>query len=598
MADLGDIGGAFAFLESFFLWQVISQVVSTMLSPAFNALQQDALKTHPNMILTPDILARAVVQTFMSKQAAMEEATKSGIDETRFDVLLKLADIRLQPAELAEAVLRSYEELGAAEHEARLQGVTPDRFRILTLLAGDGIGPDQAATARRRGYIDAHGKGPDSTSFDQAIAESRLHNKWGPILFELTKAILSPPDAAQAVVRSFISHAEGAALAALSGVDAEQFRLMVDLAGDAPSPTELAVALRRAIIPYDSHDPSKPGFVQGIEQGRLANKWITMLRELAQEWPTPTDALEARLVGQVTTEESQDLYAKFGGDPTYWQLLFDTRGEAPTPLELGVLANRGAIKWNGLGPKETSFSQGFHEGRWRNKWEDAYRHLAQYRSPEGTITLFLSHGVINDEEAADEYAKLGMDATTIRRYIDEAHLEAYSDYRGATVSIALQAYHDQLINRDQALSILEGFHVTTIAANFMLDYEDAQRAFAAVNNAISRVRTLYAARKITLQTAKNALGEIGIDGTQIEGIVKSWQIENSVSVKVLTQAEITEAFKLDFMTEDEALAELENIGYTPYDAWILLSLKLKALVKGKPKQGPPPLQGQVVPGTT
>lgn len=598
MADLGEIGGAFAYLQSFFLWQIIGQVASTLLSPAFNALQQDALKAHPNMVLTPDILARAVVQTFMSRQAAMEEATKSGIDESRFNVLLKLADIRLQPAELAEAVLRSYEELGAAEHEARLQGVTPDRFRILTLLAGDGIGLDQAATALRRGYIHEHGKGPDSVSFDQAIAESRLHNKWGPILFELTKAILSPPDAAQAVVRNFISHEHGAALAALSGVDAEQFRIMVDLSGDAPSPTELAVALRRAIIPFDSGDPAKPGFVQGIRQGRLADKWITMLKELSQEWPTPTDALEARLVGQVTTKESQELYAKFGGDPAYWQLLFDTRGEAPTPLELGVLANRGDIKWNGLGPQETSFSQGFHEGRWRNKWEDAYRHLAKYRAPEGTITLFLAHGVINDEEAADEYAKLGMDEPTIKRFIDEAHLEAYSDYRGATVSIALQAYHQGIINHDQTLAILEGFHVTTVAAKFMLDFQDAQRAYEAVNNAISRVRTLYAARKITLQTAKNALGEIGIDGTQIEGIVKSWQIENSVSVKILTEAQIARAFKLGILNELEALTELQNIGYTPFDAWVLLSLEEKTLVGPRPNPGPAPPQGQVIPGTT
>jgi hypothetical protein len=303
-------------------------------------------------------------------------------------------------------------------------------------------------------------------------------------------------------------------------------------------------------------------------------------------------------VGQVTTEHSKELYARFGGDPQYWQLLFDTRGEAPTPLELGVLANRGDIPWDGLGPERTTFNQGFHEGRWRNKWEGAYRHLAKFRPPESTITLFLAHGVINDEEAADEYAKLGMDAPTIKRYIDEAHLEAYSDYRGATVSIALQAYHDGLINRAQALSILEGFHVTTVAANFMLDFQDAQRAFAAVNNAISRVRTLYAARKITLQTARTALADIGIDGTQIEGIVKSWQIENSVSVKVLTEAQIADAFKAEILTEAEALTELENIGYTPFDAWVILSLKVKQLVSGRPARGPAPPQGQVIPGTT
>lgn len=598
MPGLDELLGSNGVVTQLLLWGVVNQVVGTLMSPAFNALQQAALSKHPDMVLTPEVLARAVVQTFMGEAEAAAEAAKSGTDSQRFATLLKLAEFRLTPADLAEAVLRSYLDGAEAAAEARKQGVTADRFDTLKLLAGDGIGPQQAAEALRRGYIKDKGRGPESVSYEQAIAESRLHNKWGATLFELTKAILSPADAASAVVRGFLDRKAGITLAALSGVDADTFATMVNLAGDAPSPAELSVALRRGLIPEDSGTPDKPGFVQGIEQGRLANKWTDMIKGLAQEWPTPTDALEARLVGQVTTKESQSLYARFGGDPAYYDLLLRTRGEAPTPLELGVLANRGDIKWDGLGPDETSFTQGFHEGRWRNKWEDAYRHLAKFRSPESTIVLFLSHGVINDEEAADELAKLGMDAATIKRYIDEAHLEAYSDYRGATVSMILQAYHEQLITSDQALTVLEGFHVTPTAAKLMLELQDIQRAFEAVQNALSRIRTLYASRKITLRTVKQSLTDLGIQPDAIDGIVKSWQIENSVSVRVLTEAQIADAFKLNFLTEPEALTELENLGYTPFDAWILLSLKEKALVSGKPAQGPAPPQGQVIPGTT
>lgn len=598
MASFGDIGGAFAYLESFFVWQIVGQVASTMLNPAFNALQQDALKQHPNMVLTPDILARAVVQTFLDKAEAESEAAKSGIDANRFDTLLKLADVRLSPADLALAVLRSYETDEAAKAEARLQGVTPERFNVMKLLSGDAIGPQQAAEARRRGFIKPHGMGPDSTSYDQAIAESRLHNKWGPVLFKLTQALLSPPDLAQAVIRNFMTFEHAAAIAALSGYDDGQFRTLTELAGDSLSPTDATIALRRKLIPYDSGDPNKPGFLQAIQQGRLRDMWAPIIRDLAQEFPTPTDALEAALVGQVDKEQSQDLYATFGGDPKYWQLLFDTRGEAPTPLELGVLLNRKLIKHHGLGPEETSFDQGFHEGRWRNKWLPIYDLLRQYRPPEGIITTFLSHGVITDEQASDLYEQLGMDSQLVAWFKDEAHLEAYSEFRGLTVNATLQAYHEGIINHQQTVTILTALHVDERAAEILVELQDVQRAFEAITNAVSRVRTLYASRKITQQTARAALKDIGIDGTEIDGIVRSWQIENSVSVKVLTQAEITDAFKLGFMTEDEALTELENIGYTPYDAWILLSLKEKALVKGKPKQGPAPPQDQVIPGTT
>lgn len=598
MAGISDLLGANGVIEQLLLWNVVGQVMQAMMAPAFTNLQQDALARHPDMVITPDILARAVVSTFMGHDAAVKEAAKSGIDANRFDILVKLADVRLSPADLAEAVLRSYLDDAQAKREAKEQGITADRFDTLTLLAGDGIGPQQAAEARRRGLIKAHGKGPDSTSFDQAIAESRLHNKWGEVLFALERALLSPTDAASAVVRGFLAHAEGASLAALSGVDAATFTTMVELAGDAPSPTQLAVALRRGIIPRDSGDPGTPGFVQGIQQGRLANKWTRMIEALAQEWPTPTDALESRLVGQTTTAEAKALFERFGGDPQYFDLLFRTRGEAPTPLELGVLANRGDIKWEGLGPDETSFAQGFHEGRWRNKWQAVYRKLAVFHPPAGTVVTALAHGLIDDAQAAKYLTELGMDEAAVKMHLSEAHLEAYSALRGGNITLVVDAYYEHLLTRPEAKEALEGFHVTPTAAEMMLELVDNKRAFAAVNNALSRIRTLYAGRKITVETARDALKQLGVDGTSINEVISAWQIENGVSVKTLTAAQITDAWFIEAITEDEALVELENIGYTPFDAWVLLSIKGKALQKGKPAQGPAKKQGQVTPGTT
>lgn len=598
MAGMNDLFGKGGAVEQLMLWNTAGQVISTIGQPAFTALLQDVMAKHPNQALTPDVLARAVVQTFIKATDAKSEAAKSGMDASRFDIMLKLAQVRIQPADLAEAYLRSYKDLASAEAEAAEQGVDAERFAILALLAGDGIGPQQAAMARRRGIIGDSGTGPGSTSYEQAIAESRLHNKWADALYELTQALLSPADAAEAVVRGFLAPDAGLAIADLSGVSAVDFNVMVSLAGDAPSPTELAEALRRKIIPFDSGDPDEPGFVQGIRQGRLANKWTDMIERLAQEWPTPTDALEARLVGQITDTESQALYATFGGDPQYWQLLFETRGESPTPLELGVLANRGVIPWDGTGPDKTTFTQGFNEGRWRDKWRDVYRELAKYRPPESTITLFLSHGIITDDDAADSYTKLGMDQQTVAQFVAEAHLEAYSDYRGATVSTILQAYHDQLLTPDQAAQILTDLHVDPNAVLILLELQDIQRAFASVNNAVSRVRTLYAARKITEQTATDTLDKLGIPPTSVQGMLRAWQLENSISVRTLTEAQIVSAWELQILNYDQALTELGNIGYTPFDAWVLLSIKAKQVLPGAPTVGPPPTQGAVVPGTT
>ena len=598
MAGFSGLFGKDGAIEQLVVWQCIGQVISAMGQPGFTALLQKVQEQHPNVVLAPDVLARGVVAAFVTEAAARSDAAKSGIDADRFELLVKMAKVRISPGDLAEAVLRSYMPKDAADKEAQNQGVTPERLSILTLLAGDGIGPQQAAEALRRGIIKAEGRGPDSTSYRQAIAESRLHDKWGGVLFDLTRALLSPPAAAEAVVRGFLTGEAGAKVAALSGVPGDDFAIMVNLAGDAPSPTALAEALRRGIIPLDSGDPSIPGFMQGIQQGRLANKWAPMLQLLSMLWPTPTDALEARLTGQVTTAESQALYAKFGGDPQYFDLLFHTRGEGPTPLELGILANRGIIPWEGTGPDVTTFEQGVHETRFRNKWLDAYRALAVYRPPESTIVVMLEHGIITNEQAADMLSKLGMDNDTVAMYLSEAHFNEVSQYRGTTVDTVLTAYHEQLLTLDQATQILTDLHVDPLSAKIMVELQGIKRAFAAVNNVVSRIRTLYAARKITVGTVTDALTKLGIPADNIQGMVSAWSLENSISVKVLTEAQILKAWKLGILSDDETSTELQNIGYTPFDAYVLMQSEVKDAVLTRPPSGPAPPQGQVIPGTT
>lgn len=598
MAGIGDLFGRNGILEQLLLWGVVNQVISVAGGPYFAALQQDMAARNPDIVLTPELVAQAAARHFMDAAQARTEGARSGINAGRMNVLLEMAQVRLSPADLAEAVLRSYMTLGEAEAVARPQGIDAGQLAILRDLAGDAPGPQQLAEALRRGIIHAAGRGPDSTSYAQGIAETRLHDKWGPVLAALAQVLLSPPDAASAVVRNFLPIAEAEAIAARSGVSAADFGIMRHLAGDAPAPGQLAEALRRKVIREEGTGPAETSFKQGIAEGRLSDKWEPMIKALAQLWPTPTAALDALLKGQVTHREAVALYEQFGGDPKFFDLLYNTQGEAPTPLELIQMANRGFIPWDGLGVSSVSYAQGFHEGRWRNKWQDVYRQFAVYVPPESTVVTLLSRGAITQTQAARLLAKQGMDAELIQAYLDEAHTEALSDYRGATVTTVLTSYHERVISAADAKIILASLHVTPSAIDLLLAYIDAQRDFAALNNAITRVRTLFAARKITVITARQSLHRLQVPAENVEPMLAAWEVENSISVKVLTEAQIITAWEFGNMTEAEARIELENIGYTPFDAWVLMSNKTKGPLPNRPAQGPAPPQAQVIPGTT
>jgi len=598
MPGIGDLLGRNGVIEQLLLWNVVGRVVEAMMEPAFTLLTQDAQAAHPEMVLSPDVLAQLAVREFVTLGEGRIDAAKSGISPDRFDYLVELSRVHVSPGDLATAVLRSYMAMDEAEAEARPQGISQSQLQLLTDLAGDAPGPDQIAAAYRRGIIPEKGAGVKSVSYEQGIRESRLHDKWAPVLLALSAAILSPPDAAEAVVRGFISRATGAHIARMSGVDADTFDTMVELAGDAPGPEQLAEALRRELIPEDSGDPAVPGFVQGIMQGRLADKWAPMIKGLSQIWPSPVDALQAVLEGQVSDADGRALYAKLGGAPEFYDWQYNTRGSAPTPLELIDMARREIIQWDGVGPKATTYEQGFLEGPWRNKWAPVYRQYAEYLPDVSTVVELLSHGSMDSKTAAGYLKQQGLSPELISAYLDEAHTEALSDYRGATVSMVLQAYHDQILAPVDATNILEALHVTPQAVELMLAYEDAQRAFEQVNAAVSRIRSLYAARKITEQTVTDSLGVLGVPAAQVPGIVASWQLENSISVKPLTETQIIDAWSYSILTDDECSTELQNIGYTPFDAWVLMSVKAKAALPGKPALGPAPPQSQVIPGTT
>src|SRR5262249_5536087 len=162
----------------------------------------------------------------------------------------------------------------------------------------------------------------------------------------------------------------------------------------------------------------------------------------------------------------------------------------------------------------------------------------------------------------------------------------------------LGMFYDRLISEADARKILESLHVSPQAVPLMLAYADLQRAIAQQKSAVSRIGSHYAARKITRETARQALLTLKVPAAALDDIMATWQLENSINVRLLTEAQIANAFELKIMTPAEALTELQNIGYTPYDAWVILSLKAKAPLPGMPAPGPAPPQGAVIPGTT
>jgi len=397
---------------------------------------------------------------------------------------------------------------------------------------------------------------------------------------------LSPAQLADMAVRHIVSREDGASYARESGIAPKDFERLVQQAGEGPAPGDLAEALRRGIIPEFGQGPGETSFEQGFAESHLGDKWAEMVKRLSIREPTPADALDALLQGQLSPERARELYQRFGGDMDHFEWLFNARGQAPTPVELLDLANRGIIPWDGEGPEVTSYHQGFLEGPARNKWEQPFRALGEYRPPARTITAMVRSGSLSYERALQLFRELGLSQDMAQAMLDDAHHQKTAPTRDLALATVEQLYREQVIDAAAATAMLAELHYTAEEAGFILQLQDLNRAVAAVNSAIGRVHTLYVTRKIDKQRALGALSSLHVPSGQQEDLVATWDIERSSNVKVLTAAEIASAFYYQIITQELAMAELEAIGYTPLDAWILLSVRSHKALDNMPAPGP------------
>lgn len=406
---------------------------------------------------------------------------------------------------------------------------------------------------------------------------------------ELTpNAALTPAELAALVERTFLDEPIGAAEAAKYGIDAGRFHQLVQLAEQAPPPEFLAVALRRGIIPEDDGNAEGTSFHAGIAQGAIATKWEPVIRAMATSIPSPEMALEALLEGQTDDANARALYEAWGGDPQYFDLMYDTRGQAPTPTQALELLNRGIIPERGTGPDSISYEQAFLEGPWRNKWLAPFLELGKYVPPPRTVTAMVRDGSLTDEQALGYFRAYGMTPELAASFLASAHHERTSSVHEIARSTLQELYRDQIITRDELTASLGEMGWSAEDSEYLAQIVDVKRQQQAMNALLNKAHTLYVGHKVDVTTVHDVLSRMGIVGERQSDIVELWTLERETNSKDLTPAQVEAALYYSIIPQAEAQQLLEHMGYTPHDAWLALSVRMHKPLGGEPARDPLP----------
>lgn len=419
----------------------------------------------------------------------------------------------------------------------------------------------------------------------QAAVEGGLHRA------------LSPDEHATMVVRGWEDQATAAAEAMKDGVDGPDFAKMVNVRRNPVSPEEAAVALRRQIIPQTSA-PGTPSYLNAIVEGNLGNQWAPVIEQLAQSEPSPADVLQAVLEGQIPAGvDPRGLYQAVGGkldNPAlgidWFQLMFNTRGSAPTPMEALEMLRRGIIPQEGTGPGAVSYHQAFLEGPWRNKWMDAFLGLREYFPPPRTIVAMLHNGSLDTATAISLLEKQGLTPELANAYVADANRTRTAKPKELTVAMVEELFVDKIIDEPTATAELEALDYTAAQANLILKGAALRQTVVQLNANVNRIKTIYVAHRIDRATAASMLGKLGLPAATIDQYVAGWDIDRLANVKRLTPAQIASAWYYTILTQQEAIDSLVTDGYTPFDAWTVLSERNKGPLPNRPPTGPAPIQ--------
>lgn len=452
--------------------------------------------------------------------------------------------------------------------------------------------------------------------FGYNIAGSIVTSSLTPFLYGLLKdsnagavAIgqslpISPADLAVGAVRGLAPGGQAIVdvpalifeLAAQSGVAEDDMQFLADIGGVPPSPEQLFEMVRRGLITADQ-------VALGLKEGDTRDEWIETFQKLAYSWLTPLDFVRAAVQAQMSYADAEAWAAKTGLDtttaiplvegdsaatPDMFGLAYAIAGRPPGPEELARMANRGLIPWTGTGAGALTFQQGIAESDVKTKWTPSLQALASYVPPPRSVGTLLERGVITEVQAVQFWEDGGVPADLAKAYATESTQQSTIQDKNLAKGEILSAYYDGIIDKADALEFLTLLGYTGQVATDIIAITDFRREIRALDAEVTRIGRFYTSDKITATEARDRLGAdgLGLPASQIAGLMQIWGVDRITTYRLPSESQIGRAVKYLTLTPDQGIAALETLGFTAYDAAIVLSAEAEQAVTLPGAQAP------------
>lgn len=432
-----------------------------LLTNELNAVILPIIASNPHGVLSPSDAARARSRGITAPPEWNDEARKGGIDQNRFNALvtmnhtypslaeildmlnrgaigrdtaiglmhlngyrdseigdlLALREFVLSPQDLAAMWNRDIVSDSEGAKLAARSGVNAEDFRRMTLLGGEPPDLTSIILAWRRGII-------TEADVDRAIVQGPIRKEWIPVVKGLQEEPLSPQEAAAAVTQGHLTPAQGQAKAALSGINAEDFKTIVANSGRPPGIDFASEAFNRHLI-------DDATWTRMFLESAIKNEYIPVMKAMRTN-PIPAETVRMM-------------------------------------YRLGVYPRDAAVS--------TLMGHGFTQVD-----ADAMIALEDVRKTEGTkdlsstqvINLYVDE-LVSRETAAEMLRSVGYDDQETEWRIAMAEVDKMRRYVNAVISKVRAAYVNSRIPVNEAVSLLDQAGVSARQRDALIDLWDLER---------------------------------------------------------------------------------------------------------------------------
>lgn len=427
-------------------------------------------------LMTPDIEALLEASWQRPDLAALLELWRRGIiDAGRFTHQLRrqgyeeqaigeLAHLKrnlIQPADAALMTLRGIITQAEGQAIAAEAGLAADDFDRLTLATGEPPGEEQLLEAYRRGFI-------DKARLDRGIRQSRIRNEWTDVVERLRFAPMQTADAVEAVVRNYITPAEGQAIAEQNGLEPSNWQTLLLAHGRPPGLGQMHQLLNRGLVSEAQVD-------QAVRESDIKDKYVPIVKGL--RWRIPSERLLVTLVqhNAMPTDRAHELLQKEGFEPDVAGAIIKAGANQRTAghktLAVGVIeslyeahaideqqaeAHLAAI---GYAPPDVPLLLRSAELKRELRWREAG--IAAVR------TGFLGHHT-SETEAREQLARIGVPSGQVEHLLTLWAIERQAHRRSLTEAQILHALRGGHIDAQDAQARLEGIGYGPNDAMFLI----------------------------------------------------------------------------------------------------------------------------------